>query len=138
MPRLTKEQQKELDAEHARFAPVKAATILRRDIVSNLLKSNKLSPLEIMWNYMHEAAAAAEVAKSEHRAAEDQDVKAAWHAIYKENASQAVDIAFKCAPYIHPKLTATTVSGTEDGPPVKLEMFSPAEALKSMVRGMAS
>lgn len=78
-------------------------------VMERRAKEKKPTPLEIMLEVMDEQ-------------------------FYTGSRLTAVSIAEKCAPYFHPKLTATTISGDDNKPPVQIT-YKTAEQLKALVRG---
>ena len=110
--------------------PQPAGTKLQDIPSTHALKG--ITPVELMLNAMREFNDEAEEAFSlANTCPQDSKRRAELQSYGRTMISMAVDVAKDAAPYVHPKLNSTTISGDPDAP---LSILS-AEELKKFVRG---
>lgn len=113
----------------------KGAVVARSTELIKELATNGVMPLDVIHHYMREWHKEAQTLATQAEMVKDDDVKASLKAQAIAAAERAMEAAHKASPYIHPRLNAVTLSGDKDKPPVQIELFASAQALKSLVRG---
>lgn len=88
---------------------------------NKLIKETKLKPLAVMLEVMAERYEAAKTAKNASARTKAQ--------------RDAVAVAAQVAPYLHPKLQATTLKGDPDKPLTVSLSLPSAETLRAAIRG---
>ena len=90
-----------------------------------------ITPVELMLNAMREFNEEAEEAFEAASVVSDPRRKEELRSYGRTMIGMAVDVAKDAAPYVHPRLNSTTLSGDPDSP---LQILS-ADELKKFVRG---
>ena len=95
------------------------------------------SPAEVMVKNMRRFNKAAEDLLDQAEMCHNDEKRATLMKMATECMQEASEIAKNVAPYFHPKLQSTTISGDDERPPVQYELRG-VDELRKLVRGQSA